>query len=454
MDYLPYELHRKSEHSSQGQENDYSHPIQGRVLIIEDLTVNVIELLGSELDIDPLFFAMHLHTVQRTGMRHQMPDEATLPSRLRSNDYINVSYHRPVICDNTDLSGGKWVRDTAVNRKVVLLRSTEIALASHSTSIIKVKRSKDFWIAIIIVDPALGATHFKFGHQDSEDHKVNLDLRPFLGSYEDFTEPPKFSEVKKWRELSRKPRGCLLDDIIQYWTREMPADFNIADPTLHSLAHYPLRIVAAEWVKYVEVMQYCIKLYEYKGNDLPDLAKFNMDLRELQGWRLRSVNSQQKVGSIIRKLKSQDAVDAENSSTVDSLIEDFEVINNSIQSAGQRLENMLPVVTSLVQIIDARQSFAETANISRLTVLALVFIPLSYVSSLYSMNSEIMPGSKHFWQYFAVAIPVTLIVFIIAKPPTELVEGIVARFQKVTQRKKIAVRTRNGKDTVRQNPEA
>ncbi|KAH8701224.1 hypothetical protein GQ44DRAFT_778848 [Phaeosphaeriaceae sp. PMI808] len=234
----------------------------------------------------------------------------------------------------------------------------------------------------------------------------------------------------------------------------MPADFNIANPTLHSLAHYPLRIVAAEWVKYVEVMQHCIKLYEYKGNDLPDLAKFNMDLRELQGWRLRSVNSQQKVGSIIRKLKSQDTMDTGDSSTVDTLIEDFEVINNSIQSAGQRLENMLPVVTSLVQIIDARQSFAETANISRLTVLALVFIPLSYVSSLYSMNSDIMPGSKHFWQYFVVAIPVTLIVFIIAKPPTELMEGIVARFQKVTRRKKIAIRTRNGKDTVRQNPEA
>jgi hypothetical protein len=63
---------------------------------MRDLTVEVVELLGAELDIDPLFHTIHLHTVHRTGMRHQMPDESTLPSRLRSNDYINVSYHRPL----------------------------------------------------------------------------------------------------------------------------------------------------------------------------------------------------------------------------------------------------------------------------------------------------------------------------------------------------------------------
>jgi hypothetical protein len=37
------------------------------------------------------------------------------------------------------------------------------------------------------------------------------------------------------------------------------------------LAYYPLRIAAAEWVMYVEVMQHYIKIYEYKGNQLPDL---------------------------------------------------------------------------------------------------------------------------------------------------------------------------------------
>jgi hypothetical protein len=429
-----------------GREYDHQYPLQGRILVMEDLTVDVIELLGAGLDIDPLFFAMHLHTVHRTGMRHQMPDEATLPSRLRSNDYINISYHRPVTCENVDFSGGKWIRDAAVDRKVVLLRSTTIALASHCASVIKVKRSNGFWIGIILIDPPLGETHFPSGHKDDVAHKLRLSLRPFLGTYEDFSEPPKFSD--DWSDWTNQPPAGPLEDILQYWERSPPAHFDAEDPTLRSLAYYPLRIVAAEWVKYVEVMQHCIKLYEYKGNELPDLDKFNMDLRELQGWRLRTLNSQQKVGSIIRKLKSNNF--GKSDALTDPLVEDYEVISNNIQSAGARLENMLPVVTSLVQIIDARQSFAETANISRLTVLALVFVPLTFVSSLFSMNTENLPGRSHFWVYFVVAIPVTIVVFLVARPPTAVTNRASTWLQSLKRHRKRPGRPRSGKDGIRE----
>jgi len=444
-DCLSKELLGKLERGNEG-----GHPLQGRILVIEDMTVGILELLGAELDIDPLFFAMHLHTVHRTGMRHQMPDEATLPSRLRSSDYINISYHRPVTCDNVDGSGGKWIRDAAVDRKVVLLRSTTIALASHCASVIKVKHSNGFWIAIILIDPPLGETYFTPGHKDEIAHKVHLRLRPFLGTYEDFTEPPKFSD--DWSTLTSQPPTGPLEDILQYWERDSPAYFDAKDPTLRSLAYYPLRIVAAEWVKYVEVMQHCMKLYEYKGNQLPDLDKFNMDLRELQGWRLRSLNSQQKVGSIIRKLKSNKFV--HGGALTDPLIEDFEVINSQIQSAGARLEKMLPLVTSLVQIIDARQSFAETANISRLTVLALVFVPLTFVSSLFSMNPENLPGRSQFWVYFVVAIPVTILVVLVAKPPIAIVGRASAWLERLKRRRRVSDSPRDARNATREVPEA
>ena len=37
-------------------------PPLGRILVIEDLTREVVEVLGSSLNIDPLFFASHIHT--------------------------------------------------------------------------------------------------------------------------------------------------------------------------------------------------------------------------------------------------------------------------------------------------------------------------------------------------------------------------------------------------------
>ncbi len=54
---------------SKGDSLDLKNRLQGRIIIVEDLTQDVIELLGSRLDIDPLFFALHLHTTHRTSMK-------------------------------------------------------------------------------------------------------------------------------------------------------------------------------------------------------------------------------------------------------------------------------------------------------------------------------------------------------------------------------------------------
>jgi len=207
-------------------------------------------------------------------------------------------------------------------------------------------------------------------------------------------------------------------DLEQYWERNIPACFDPQNPTLQSIAFYPLRIVAAEWVKYVAVMHHCLKHYEYGNEGATELERLERNLRELQSWRRRSMLSQQKVQSVLRLLRPRIASDLNDKPSLQNLMADFEFINAKIEDYGRRLESMLPVVASLVQIIDARRSFAETSNISRLTVLALVFVPLNYVSSLFSMNPINLPGSDRFWVYFVVAIPVTLLVFIIARFPS------------------------------------
>lgn len=289
--------------------------------------------------------------------------------------------------------------------------------------------------ALILVDPPIGKHFTQGGDGERSRNDIRLDLKPYMGTYEDFVQLPPFSQAKKVSEYIK--RDSMLSDLVQYWKYANPRCFDPTDPSIQSLAYYPLRIVAAEWVKYIAVMQHCIKLYEYEGNHL-DLEKFNMDLRELQGWRRRSMVSQHKVRVVIRHLRMHNSVQPEHCADVGLILEDYEAIHRNIEEAGRRLENMLPVVTSLVQIIDARQSFAETANISRLTVLALVFVPLSYVSSLFSMNTTNMPGSPYFWVYFAVAIPVTLVVFLIARPPTrDMLRGWLVQIQTAYRRPRL-----------------
>ncbi|KAH6642910.1 hypothetical protein C7974DRAFT_386384 [Boeremia exigua] len=403
IDCLSYELGEPPGSLAKEKGRNTNQSLHGRVLIVEDLTVQVIELLGSALDLDPLFLATHLHTVHRTGMRHQTPDDATLPSRFHGRDFVNVSYHQPLTSNVAYPLGGKFALDAAIDRKLVFLRATSIGLAQHRVSVIKLRRDPGFWLALMLVDPPIGDTYYHSEYKDDPQHKVTLDVNPYLGTYENFMDLPRFSESWDQDQTGINLRQSMANDLIGYWKKSL----------------------AAEWVKYIAVMQHCIKMYEYEGSQL-DLEKFNMDLRELQGWRRRSMISQQKIRAVIRHLRTQPSLNPEHVSCIDKVLQDYTVIESDIEDAGRRLENMLPVVTSLVQIIDARQSFAETANISRLTVLALIFVPLSYISSLFSMNSENMPGSSGFWVYFAVAIPVTVIVFLVARPPT--VRGVQQMF--------------------------
>ena len=96
---------------------------------------------------------------------------------------------------------------------------------------------------------------------------------------------------------------------------------------------------------------------------------------------------------------------------------DCENVAGKINYFCRRFETMGPVITSLVQIVDSRRSFAETANLSRLTYLALVFGTLTFVSSLFSVVSDTAPGGRRtFWVYFAVVIPLAGLVFLIARP--------------------------------------
>lgn len=138
-------LHREFDEVVQLQD---TKKLLGRILIIEDLTKDVVEFLGSNFGIDPLFFAMHLHVVSRSGMRHQTPDQATLPSRLVSRNFANMAYHRAISRSVTSVEGGRLQRDTAIDRKLIFLPSTNIGLVQHCMSVIRIDPhiSRSFWL--------------------------------------------------------------------------------------------------------------------------------------------------------------------------------------------------------------------------------------------------------------------------------------------------------------------
>lgn len=285
------------------------------------------------------------------------------------------------------------------------------------------------------MDPPISDTYFSVSTSAQNRIATEEPSHPFMGGLEDFLDSPSFFDNSQIRQPSTS-RSDLFEGLMYYWGRGPPDCFNGSDPSLLSLAYYPLRIVAAEWANYVSVMHYSIREYEYSvdGHPVPvsKLNKLNSDLRSLQSWRRRSMQSQSKIDQVKRFIRFHEARDKAHSGDCRSLLNDYEHIATNINAYGQRLENTVPVVTSLVQIADSRRTYAESSNVRRLTYLAQVFVPLTFTSGLFSMNVDVTPGRQHFWIYLAVAFPVTLLVFLVARPPIREIRWFFGRIPALT----------------------
>ena len=108
------------------------------------------------------------------------------------------------------------------------------------------------------------------------------------------------------------------------------------------------------------------------------------------------------------------------------LTEDYKQIALRFDAHNHRVESLVSNATSLVQTMDTRRSLTETTTISRLSYLALTFIPLTFVASFFSMNDTIAPGGGIFRLYFAVSIPLCILVFLVVRPPSNPTAAIKA----------------------------
>ncbi|CAG8981825.1 hypothetical protein HYALB_00013754 [Hymenoscyphus albidus] len=325
----------------------------GRILIIENLTRDVVELLGVSLNVDPPFFASHIYgpTVEITASK---PSSAILPSKSKNLNFLSIQYQHTI-----------QFHDAVPPRKLF---------------------------------------------RDSNS-------KPFQGGYEDFLERQAFPDQVNWDPQ----RSSLRKDLVYYFQKKRPPGFKSKDPTLLSLAYYPLKITAADWVIYIEARSNIIKQYEYSTEATPGptsagqkrLTTIDSDLRALQVWGRRSLKTLSKLRSGLRFLKYR-TKDVQEDEYL-TLIDDYEHLISMVNIYRHRLETLVPLLTSVVQITDTRRSLREAANVTRLTNLALFFVPLSFVSSLFSINEGV--SAKGYGYYFALAIPVFGIVLFLAHPP-------------------------------------
>jgi hypothetical protein len=200
-----------------------------------------------------------------------------------------------------------------------------------------------------------------------------------------------------------------------------PPGLQVCSPDILSLAYYPLRIALAEWMPYCFLMSGYVKYYEYTFQNVHQRigSAENQDFVELHRWHRRSKQSLYKL-QLLEAFVMHWRKGAASCVEMDHLLQDIRHVTDQIGNYGKSLETKGPIITTMIQILDSRRSIEEAVNVRQLTYIALVFIPLSYSASIFSMVDNYAPGKEKFWVYFATAMPLTLLILAASILSTQL----------------------------------
>ncbi|CAG9952005.1 unnamed protein product [Clonostachys rosea f. rosea IK726] len=371
-----------------------SSSVSTRIILIEDISPRLISSVGAAFDIDPSFFADYISTdFEAFESNPPTPSLATLPSVTAERGHLHLHYH--IVMDlgsaenfNTDTPYAlKSDANVARNvRRLPPLSGRQLALARVCCLFLV-----DSPIKVVL---ETGKLHNRY------------DAKPLHGGYEDFNSPPIFSfslGVEKHLDCNRSMAGGILRHFMA------PPVFSPVSPQILSISYYALRVSLSEWLLYTLLISRYCKHYEYSLNDI-STRLHDDDIIDLQRWRRRTKQSRQKLEILAHFIEYWgQGVDTQAGNMI---LKDIQYIQKQLDDYSRSLEQMLTVATSMVQLLDSRRSILEAVSVRRLTYIALVFVPLSWVSSLFSMSDTYLPGHGRFWVYFAVALPLICLCFL------------------------------------------
>ncbi|KAI1362825.1 hypothetical protein F5Y08DRAFT_354930 [Xylaria arbuscula] len=381
----------------------------GCYIVVEDPSPKDIEALGSRLDVNPLFFAGHVDTVYRSAERDAPPISIALyPSQLASQEFVNIHYQRSLRLPYEINTGHRKINLTGNVAR--LLRWTTpfdkypVGLARGCCSIYRKTLANQRWICLILVDVEINLPRIGNPTNLSSPFAIFHGFR-----LEDF-KPNTVSSISCMEAAGMKRRPRSLRENLLDLLRASPPGFSCGQPSVLSLVYFPARLILAEWVMYTFVMDRYVKhferVFETPSGVVPTMT--SEDLKELHRWRRRSEQSIQKLDHLANFVSFWRTQEPDHPQ-FKSLAGDLHFAAKKIEKCDDAFKAMVPNVMAMIQIFESRKSIEESLRIKRLTVIAMIFISLSYIATLFSMADSYAPGQERFWVYFIVALPTLLL---------------------------------------------
>lgn len=198
--------------------------------------------------------------------------------------------------------------------------------------------------------------------------------------------------------------------------------FDDLDKQPKILAVAMLSIIAAEWLTVKEYVttrltqiEWELEIPDFRGQgpsygleaSLKRLHPFRRSLPFYRNWVMSILQGFLKNGSL--------SVDDPRDQALRDLRDDFLAIIEELYILQTHVQNMISVVTAIISLEETKRSAEQNKSITRLTFLAVIFVPMSFVSSFFSMTPNVTSLYQTFSIYFVVAIPLTLFALSVAQ---------------------------------------
>ncbi|KAI4594749.1 hypothetical protein KJ359_007552 [Pestalotiopsis sp. 9143b] len=418
------------------------HEPRRRLFILEDLPRNWVSVLGSRLRIPPSFFAGHYDDPGSSTFNHRNPLERYTPwqFRLRYSDS-----HRAEV----DIPQRKTSRIYAYNANVFRylfaydpdgplydeMRSSHI-LSFWSSAI----GAEGSWDALLLVDPPLrhdvrclpSMQVVPVRRQLRDESSMPRDyLYPEMSTLQELpkdasawaashTDPPKFASMfndtlNEFASGKRSLEG--LDD--PRAAVELPRKLVIAMLISFLRRRYMnlLRLQSAHAKKNraLEPNQTCKINYlaNFSGGALSrwhnDYFNFLIGSRAAMKEVIREVQENMVALGVAARHGGAPTPDTAGAAAPPQWEADgWASVMDQARVVDGLLATLAAAYVQYMTIQEARVSGANAQSLSRITVLTMLFVPLSTIAGIFSMSDDYLPGRPRAWVFWVVSVPCLL----------------------------------------------
>ncbi|KAI1662617.1 hypothetical protein F4813DRAFT_384202 [Daldinia decipiens] len=414
-----------------------AEPGASRLYIVEDLSRDVIEHLGSKLDIDPLFFREHINDFTWYNTRDPWVELPDLDIVSRDRPYFRLTYNQPRYF-RTPESFNKAQKQAGmfnVLRRLDADDEHESRFDEKSAIVALVRSKASLWIrpaiagqqavGVLLIDPSI-----------TEGYPLWRGYRPFKNS------PTPNNQTR----YEVPPNTNLFEDLIFWIQQTSQQDIDAIENNPRAMAFRILEIICAEWLtlsRYITARLGQIeweiespKWFDIQKQELQrESMNFNMSLKKLHTWRRRLPIYRAMVADTRTKVFPDPRPGSNRKDCIDDLNKDFTIVADYIQDLLSRAERIAAVATAVAAIEESRRAVEQNKTLGRLTYLAVIFAPLSFVSSFFSMSTNVSELTGTIWVYFCVAIPVSLLVYLVVdKNWTNNLQGVYDRMKEAREK--------------------